>query len=181
MQRSDKGFACPVCDKDVGTTRWFLEHLKSHGLNANWTRKRKQPQNTVIGEFIGSRDQDVEINEEVVHTPPPPLSLSTKTPKASHLTYRQTVLASSDSLTADQATQEDKIMLAKVGRWIPLVYEHEQKQHGVLTSATTASTLLRRKSTTGVWNSPTDDDNTTMAPGMTGDYDHVIQHIKNTR
>lgn len=123
----------------------------------------------------------IKSKENINHTPPPPLSLITKPTIPVCLTHRQTILASSDSLTADQATQEDKVMLAKLGRWIPLVYNHEEQQHGLLTSASTASILLQRKSTTGIWSIPTHDNSTKIAAEITSGYDHLIQHIKTTR
>lgn len=131
--------------------------------------------------LMKTRVDTVKNKENVAHLPPPLLSLTTRTSIPFRLTHRQTILASSNSLTADQATQMDKVMLAKLGRWIPLVYEHEKQQHGLLTSASSASILLQRELTTGFWSSPTHDDITVKAAEMARDYDHFMQHIKTMR
>ncbi|KAL0073778.1 hypothetical protein J3Q64DRAFT_1704753 [Phycomyces blakesleeanus] len=55
------------------------------------------------------------------------------TTKLSRLTHRDVILTTTDSHTADKATQEDKIMLAKLGRWVPIVYNHDIKLRKKLT------------------------------------------------
>jgi hypothetical protein len=123
----------------------------------------------------------VKTKDRFHHTPPPPLSLIIKATIPVHLMHRQAILASCDSLIADEATQEDKMMLAKLDWRIPLVYDHEEQQHGLLASATTASILLQRKSTTGIWNIPAHDDSGKVAAEAASGYDHLIEHIKATR
>lgn len=183
VTRSENVFTCPICDNKIATTRSFIAHLNKHGLIAHWMRKRKLPDCTnIVDSEEDARVDTVKNKENIAHMPPPLLSLSTGTSKPFRLTHRQTILASSNSLTADQATQEDKVMLAKLGRWIPLVYEHEKQQHGLLTSASSASILLEKELTTGCWSSPTThDDITEKAAEMASDYDHFMQHIKTMR
>ena len=94
--------------------------------------------------------------------------------------HHQAILASCDRLTVNEATQKDKMMLATLDWRIRLVYDHEEQQHGLLTSATTASMLLQRKSTTGIWSIPAHDDSGKVAAEAASGYDHLIEPIKAT-
>ncbi|RCH82097.1 hypothetical protein CU097_003957 [Rhizopus azygosporus] len=88
----------------------------------------------------------------------PPLSLLLAvqpTTKLPHLTHRDVILTTTDSHAADKATQEDKMMLATLGRWVPVVYNHDNMQYGMLTSSSIASILLSKNQTKGTWCSPT--------------------------
>ncbi|CAO3591759.1 unnamed protein product [Absidia cylindrospora] len=111
--------------------------------------------------------------------PPPRLSLKTETFTPPRLTKRQTILASCDSLNTDQTIQEDKIMLSKLGRWVPLVYEIENQQHGLLTSPSSASLLLQNQLATGFWRSPINDVSEKAADTPDAS-DYLVHHIKNT-
>ena len=100
-------------------------------------------------------DQDEDRNEEAsLFVPLPPLTIERKEKEeqTEHLmTYDKTILASSEALTAKNRVKEDKLAIAKLGRWVPMIYKKDGIQHAVLTSALTTGELLKQ---TGVWFSP---------------------------
>ncbi|KAI9259149.1 hypothetical protein EDC94DRAFT_585758 [Helicostylum pulchrum] len=59
--------------------------------------------------------------------------------ETSYLTVSETILSSCNSLCEDERTKEDRIMLLKVGRWMPIIYEFDNRQFGVLKNAADAS------------------------------------------
>lgn len=183
-QQERKGFACPICLKNYTLNRSFFTHLKRHGLNASIVKKgklnelttssnkldsddehdadEKEADESTDQHLVGEEKNDNEKTNNVGITPIPPSSLSlevSSTTKLHRLTHRDVILTSTDSLTADKATQEDKMMLARLGRWVPVVYNHNNMQHGLLASSSIAPILLSKNQRTGTWCSPTDNDN----------------------
>ena len=123
----------------------------------------------------------VKTKDRFHHIPPPPLLLITKnnntrSPYAS--SSHPSLMRSSD---CERSNAGGKMMLATLDWRIRLVYDHEEQQHGLLTSATTASMLLQRKSTTGIWSIPAHDDSGKVAAEAASGYDHLIEPIKATR
>ncbi|RCH83907.1 hypothetical protein CU097_007004 [Rhizopus azygosporus] len=165
--RNKKGFACPIYLKNNKTTRSFTAHLKNHGLGASFVKKRKLDKlDSVYEHCVDKEETDEDIDQhlaggEVVHDettcengftqlPPSSLLLAVQpTTKLPHLTHRDVILTTTDSHAADKATQEDKMMLAKLGRWVPVIYNHDNMQHGMLTSSSVASILLSKNQTKG--------------------------------
>ncbi|KAG0184171.1 hypothetical protein DFQ28_011662, partial [Apophysomyces sp. BC1034] len=90
-----------------------------------------------------------------------------------------TILAASDAIATDNRSQQDKIKLAQVGRWVPIVYNCEDRSHGFLTSSSTSSIMLKNKSY-GTWESPVDDPITTACSINQTDSMTLIEHIKAT-
>ncbi|KAI9016549.1 hypothetical protein CLU79DRAFT_317612 [Phycomyces nitens] len=73
------------------------------------------------------------------------------------------------------------MMLAKFGRWVPVVYNHDNMQYGMLTSSSIASILLLSKNQTkGTWCSPINDNNHSSKEVMEIDTSHFIRHLKTT-
>ncbi|CEP18327.1 hypothetical protein [Parasitella parasitica] len=97
------------------------------------------------------------------------------------LTHRDVILTSTDSLTADEATQEDKMMLAILGRWVPIAHNHDNMQYGMLTSSSIPFRVLSKNQTTSTWCSPTNDDNHSSKEVMGIDTGHFFRHLKITR
>jgi hypothetical protein len=162
-------------------------------------KKRKLDKLDFVDEhYVGEEEADEDTDqhptgEEVVddemtcktgfaQLPPSSLLLAVQpTTKLSHLTHRDVILTTTNSHTADKATQEDKMMLAKLGRWVPVVYNHNNMQYGMLTSSSIASILLSKNQTTGTWYSPTNDNNHSSKEVIEIDASHFIRHLKITR
>ncbi|KAI8635742.1 hypothetical protein BD408DRAFT_155953 [Parasitella parasitica] len=108
-----------------------------------------------------------------------PLEVSSRK-KISLLTHRDVILTSTNSLTADEDIQEDKMMLAKLGRWAPIIYRQENMQYGMLTSPSIASILLSKSQTTGSWCSPSNDVDRSPKEVMKTDSNYFIRYLKIT-
>ncbi|KAG2224659.1 hypothetical protein INT45_007904 [Circinella minor] len=77
-----------------------------------------------------------------MHIVPKPLSLTLKPPKKRRrLTQREVVLLTSESFITEKNKQDDQMMLYKLRRYVPLIYESDEMQYDLLTSASTASNL----------------------------------------
>jgi hypothetical protein len=114
--------------------------------------------------------------------PPPPLVIndaSVQRKKRKTLNFTETILVASDAIATDNQIQQDKIKLAQVGRWIPIVYNCEDRSHGFLTSSSTSSIMLKNKSH-DTWESPVDDPITTACSINQTDNMTLIEHIKAT-
>ncbi|KAI8639730.1 hypothetical protein BD408DRAFT_434941 [Parasitella parasitica] len=99
------------------------------------------------------------------------------------LSHSQNFLASSDSITAETQEKTDKLMIAKLGRCVSIIYECESEQHGLLTSTRSATMLLQELSQTGAWKKPAADlDPSIGVPCVKDDCnsDFLIVHIKST-
>lgn len=103
------------------------------------------------------------------------------TTKLNNITDREAILVTADSLTADKAAQDDKMMLTKLGRWVPIIYSQEKMQYSILTSPSIASILLSKNEATGTWNSPTNNNSHSLKEAMEVDGSYFIQHLKITR
>ncbi|GAA5809006.1 hypothetical protein MFLAVUS_002407 [Mucor flavus] len=117
------------------------------------------------------------------HIPPSSLSLdnaSNSQKKKLKLTNSETILASSDTLTAGNQTKSDKITIAKLGRWVPLIYNRGNQQYGVLASPSSASLLLQDSQESGTLESPIPDGKTCSTSLVKTDGDNLIAHIKST-
>ncbi|KAG2230950.1 hypothetical protein INT48_001466 [Thamnidium elegans] len=90
-----------------------------------------------------------------------------------HYMLSRTILASSNNLADDLRIQEDKIVLCKLVQYIPIIYNHQGEQHGLLTSTSTASILAQNISTTGSFHMPALND-------IIINDDNFIRHIKST-
>ncbi|CEP07562.1 hypothetical protein [Parasitella parasitica] len=157
INRKEKSFACPICHKNNSKRRKFFTNLKRLGLNASLAKKRKPNKLTSINKLgsnnkhrvdekeadevtdqhsVGEEETDDEKTSKVGITHIPPSSLVLKVPsttKLLRLTHRDVILTSIDSLTADEATQEDKMTLTRLGRWVSVGYNHDNMQYGTLT------------------------------------------------
>ncbi|OAD66468.1 hypothetical protein PHYBLDRAFT_152543 [Phycomyces blakesleeanus NRRL 1555(-)] len=177
---SEKDFSCSICLKNNKTTRPFITHLKKHGLNVSLMKKRKVVKLDSADKHFHPAGEEVveeETTSKKVFAQLPPSSLllaEQPTTKLSRLTHRDVILTTTDSHTADKATQEDKIMLAKLGRWVPIVYNHDSMQYGMLTSSSIASILLSKNQTTGTWCSPANDNNHSSKEVTEIDASHLI-------
>ncbi|KAG1170466.1 hypothetical protein G6F70_009072 [Rhizopus microsporus] len=187
VKRSDEGFICPVCESILNTTMGFKHHSNHHNLNFRISKKRVNDEDTdYSSEFSESEEFEIsEISKDLLahHIPPSALSLdnsSNPQKKKLKLTNSETVLASSDSLTADNQTKADKIMLAKLGCWVPLIYNRGNQQYGVLASPSSASLLLQDSQEPGTWESPIPDGETCSTSLVKTDGDSLIAHIKST-
>lgn len=210
INRNQEGFACPICLTIVKTTRSCITHIKRHGINVSLAKKRKlEKLNNVDEHYVGEEEADEETDqysaseeEAAENTGQHPDSEedadeeeadqyaaskeaaqlpSSPTTKLSRLTHRDVILSTTDSLAADEATQEDKMMLAKLGRWVPVVYKDDDMEYRVLTSSSIASILLSKNQTTGTWCSPISDNNHSPKEVMKIDASHFIRHLKITR
>lgn len=165
----------------------FKHHSNHHNLNFRISKKRVNDEDTdYSSEFSESEEFEIsEISKDLLahHIPPSTLSLdnsSNPQKKKLKLTNSETVLASSDSLTADNQTKADKIMLAKLGCWVPLIYNRGNQQYGVLASPSSASLLLQDSQEPGIWESPIPDGETCSTSLVKTDGDSLIAHIKST-
>ncbi|ORY92363.1 hypothetical protein BCR43DRAFT_508442 [Syncephalastrum racemosum] len=195
VKRSTEGFICPVCDKLVNTTAGFKRHINGHHLTVSIEKKRMADGTTRRHPYEPSDESEQEQGnssgtddppkyEMLQHIPTPALVIdgtSNRQKKRKSLTFSQTILASSDSLAADSNTQADKIMIAQLGRWVPIIYERGEEQHGFLTSSRTAALMLQDAQQTGTWKSPVPDAeicSSSLLPETDGDC--LIEHIKAT-
>ncbi|KAI7853567.1 hypothetical protein BDC45DRAFT_148601 [Circinella umbellata] len=72
------------------------------------------------------------------------------------------------------------MMLYKLGRYVPLIYETDETQYSLLTSASIASSLLSKNKMIASWSSPVCDEE--LTPQLTStetDLDYFIQELKN--
>jgi hypothetical protein len=127
-------------------------------------------------------DDETTCKNGFVQLPPPSLLLAVQlTTKLPHLTHCDVILTITNSHAADKATQEDKMMLARLGQWVPVIYNHDNMQYGMLTSSLIASILSSKSQMTGTWCSPTNDNNHSSKEVMEIDVSHFIRHLKITR
>ncbi|GAA5808873.1 hypothetical protein MFLAVUS_002272 [Mucor flavus] len=131
--------------------------------------------------------KDVSPSEIIHHIPPEDLIIGNSSKphkKRKLLSHSQTILASNDSITAETQEKTDKLMIAKLGRWVPIIYECESEHHGLLTSTRAATMLLQESSQTGAWKKPAADLDPSIGVPCVKDYcnsDSLIEHIKSTR
>ncbi|KAI9337084.1 hypothetical protein BD770DRAFT_415679 [Pilaira anomala] len=162
VRRIHGTFTCHICDKSLKTTTGFKSHLVSHGL------KKMTISDTSLPELENSLQdlEDVSVSMspgEIIHHSSPPeedsiIGKSSKLLKKHKLLSRsQTTLASSDSITAETQEKTDKLMVVKLGRWVPIIYECGSEQHDLLTSARSATMLLQESSQTGACKEPAAD------------------------
>ncbi|ORZ13136.1 hypothetical protein BCR42DRAFT_493213 [Absidia repens] len=80
-------------------------------------------------------------------------------PKKLKLSYNDTVLASCNALFDDEETKQDRLMIAKLGRWTPLCYHTNDATYSLLSSSTTVTDLLKddSKLQIGSWSQPIHD------------------------
>lgn len=125
LRRNEGGFVCIICQSVLLTTSGIKTHFNSHHLKCT------------------TKDWN--------NASPPPLKVVSNacTKKRKRLTESETILLSTDSLTADEQTKSERIMLTKLGRWVPLVYRSGNHVHGVLTSSNSANILLQNNN--GTW------------------------------
>ncbi|KAI8332415.1 hypothetical protein BC941DRAFT_516888 [Chlamydoabsidia padenii] len=180
LKKGERGFICPSCEISFNTTRSFFQHLSTHGLTGSHSKKRTF--GTVeLDEDYSDKSEDLDTENDLKHVHVQPLSLGNRPPMLTCFTNRETILTASDSLFADESAQNDKIMLATLGRWTPPICNCKGQQHGLLTSAVTASALLENKSAFGTWSCPAKDTIISSATKEIIDPDHLIYHIKTTR
>ncbi|SAL96070.1 hypothetical protein [Absidia glauca] len=148
-------------------------HYRDHHINEVFYG---QTQHEVKGGYDKKRQNAADCK----HVPPPPITMNLETKTKKPMTRSECILSSTGSLAADPQTQSDKIMLARLGRWAPLVYENGGQQLGLLTDEASASILVQKGETFGTWSSPINDTSTEKT--VRGDEaDYHIQQIKNTR
>ncbi|KAG2206304.1 hypothetical protein INT47_007318 [Mucor saturninus] len=185
VSRINGRFTCHICKKVMKTTSGFRSHMVKHGLKMSIQLDKSLPQSKKsLEDFEDVSTDNISPRDSICHIPPEELNIKDSpknNKKRKLLSYSQTILASSDSVTADTQEQTDKLMIAKLGRWVPIIYESEGEQHGLLTSARSATTLLQESSDSGPWKKPaTDIDPTTGVPSYKEhcDSDYLIEHIK---
>ncbi|KAI9015246.1 hypothetical protein CLU79DRAFT_724982 [Phycomyces nitens] len=185
VRRIHGTFTCYICDRALKTTTGFKSHLASHSLKMtiNFT-SLPEPKNSLrYSEYVSD---SMPPSESIHHIPPEDLIIGNSSKphkKRKLLSHSQTVLASSGSITAGTQEKTDKLMLAKLGRWVPIIFECESEQHGLLTSAHSATMLLQESPQTGAWKKPAADfDPSTGVPCITDDCssDSIVEHIKST-
>lgn len=186
MRRIHGTFACPICDKALKTTIGFRSHLVSHGLKMTISdTSLPEPKNSL--QDLEDVSDSMSPSEIIHHIPPEDLIIGNSSKshkKRKLLSHSQTILASSDSITAETQEKTDKLMIAKLGRWVPVIYECESEQHGLLTSIRSATMLLQESSQTGAWKKPAADLDPSIGVPCVKDYcnsDSLIKHIKSTR
>ncbi|GAA5809341.1 hypothetical protein MFLAVUS_002749 [Mucor flavus] len=80
----------------------------------------------------------------------------------------------------DKKTQEAKLMLAKLGLWTSVVFEHDNTPFIFLTSPDLASVSSYREQTTGVWYNGSRDYVHSCSETVQVDCDHLIRQLKLT-
>ncbi|GAA5799033.1 hypothetical protein HPULCUR_004442 [Helicostylum pulchrum] len=185
VRRIHGTFACPICDKALKTTIGFRSHLVSHGLKMTISdTSLPEPKNSL--QDLEDVSDSMSPSEIIHHIPPEDLIIGNSSKshkKRKLLSHSQTILASSDSITAETQEKTDKLMIAKLGRWVPVIYECESEQHGLLTSIRSATMLLQESSQTGAWKKPAADLDPSIGVPCVKDYcnsDSLIKHIKST-
>ncbi|ORE11074.1 hypothetical protein BCV72DRAFT_332563 [Rhizopus microsporus var. microsporus] len=78
------------------------------------------------------------------------------------LSFTEIILAASDAIATDNRSQQDKIKLAQVGRWVPFIFHHAKNK------------------SYSTWESPADDFITTACSINQTDSTTLIEHIKAT-
>ncbi|ORE00853.1 hypothetical protein BCV72DRAFT_237333 [Rhizopus microsporus var. microsporus] len=176
--RTNGNFTCPSCGVEMKATRAFGVHLKRHGLIMATSKKRGQ---LYLGDAEGNSKHDVTDGDSMLnHSPSPTLALeiSTNSRKIKKPpTCTETVLLASDSLMSSSQAQQDKLMLAQLGRWMPIIYRCKEKDHGFLTSISTASTMLQDNPPVGEWLFPDPDTPSNQLSIQTNE-DTLIRRIK---
>lgn len=192
VARTELGFLCPVCEKHFSLTRSFAQHMSREGLKMSIPGGRSNGLDNQISNWTSDsaaeKTDEVETAELPQHAslppPPPPLRIDCNTTtlgKRKHLSHSDTILHSCDSLTAADDVKTDKMMLAKIGRWEPLIYETSNNEFGFLTSPKTASLMLQPNAPLGVWKSPMLEDHAPRQPIVQRDSTTFIHHIKASR
>ncbi|CEP14833.1 hypothetical protein, partial, partial [Parasitella parasitica] len=185
VRRIHGTFTCYICDKALKTTTGFKLHLVSHSLKMTIDfTSLPEPKNSL--RYSEDVSDSMPPSEIIHHIPPEDLIIGNSSKphkKRKLLSHSQTVLASSGSITAGTKEKTDKLMIAKLGRWVPIIFECESEQHGLLTSARSATMLLQESPQTGAWKKPAADvDPSTGVPCITDDCssDSLVEHIKST-
>ncbi|KAI9252165.1 hypothetical protein BY458DRAFT_589868 [Sporodiniella umbellata] len=188
ISRTNVGFICPACDKRLTSTRRFKDHLKHHDLSLHFAANNSNP---ASDEENKDKDETssvtMEHHEEQLDAlpqllPPPPLVVddaSVQRKRRKTLSFTETILAASDAISMNSQSQQDKIKLAQIGRWVPIVLNCEDSSYGFLTSSSTSSIMLKNKSL-GTWESPIDDPITATCSINQIDNMTLIEHIKTT-
>ncbi|ORX54993.1 hypothetical protein DM01DRAFT_1335286 [Hesseltinella vesiculosa] len=184
VKRTEQGFRCPVCDKCFPLTQSYIKHMAREGIKATIPTSHLSSQNDeqeLDTEQEGIHDIESNVPNAATEIDPPansgksdtstfgsdmtnfppssllPLSLylSQDNRKRKSMNEIDTILDASDSTSASNDVKNDKIMLAKVGRWQPLIYDTPDGEFGMLTSTKTSARMLREDAPLGTWKSPT--------------------------
>ncbi|CEI87598.1 hypothetical protein RMCBS344292_02008 [Rhizopus microsporus] len=127
VKKIEEKFVCPVSDKSISTTGGPKSHLTEHTLAMrlkdirDYTSQETHEQMEVLedeGEYF-IEDHSLPPYEIIQHTPPAALYIdnaSSPQKKRKLLTHLQVTLTSSDSVTVDAQTKEDKLLFTELGQ-----------------------------------------------------------------
>lgn len=127
IKKIEEKFVCPVSDKSISTTGGPKSHLTGHTLAMRLKGIRDYTSQETHKQVEVLEDEGEDLIEDhslppygiIQHTPPAALYIdnaSRPQKKRKLLTHLQVTLTSSDSVTVDAQTKEDKLLFTKLGQ-----------------------------------------------------------------
>ncbi|CAO3601382.1 unnamed protein product [Absidia cylindrospora] len=172
VRKTTNGFCCPKCTMILKNGRTLTDHYNTH------KSKHQHEDDDDDDEDSGG------IDSAFHHTTTPELSLKENTnKKVKTFHHDEAIWASCDALMDDEKTKQDKVMIAKLGRWTPLCYHTDDTSYAFLTADSTAAALATNVNQIGSWSTPTPtpapaDTSTSMTTTTSGH--NIVNQIKAT-
>ncbi|ORZ02281.1 hypothetical protein BCR43DRAFT_509466 [Syncephalastrum racemosum] len=162
LKRFNDFFYCPICDKELRTTKATLLHIRRHNYLAS-CGKPEDDDNRYEPEEEEELSENCATSARLLSSN----ISSNKTPAA--MSTREVILDATGALTAGVQEQEDKLMLVKRLRATPLVFSDGDRKYSVLVSPQNAERLLQTGNVVGSVLRANEDNDDRVVAGRSAD------------
>lgn len=136
VQKTENVFQCPDCDGFYSNPNSFRKHLELYNLATTVPLKRTSSEAKSNDDELDNRNSSKELVS-----------------KKNRLDYNSTILATFDALADTEEIKQDKLAIANLGRWKPMMLSIQDRQYHFLSSSSTVKAVMEDENS-GNWYTP---------------------------